>query len=176
MKSRKPRADQWQRAVLFRHRGDSRSVVLWYPGTDELDPEGGLMYLSTGTAIIKAFERLAARLGVEMDTVADFPYGLLAYTVCIAHYKMRIVDVSKVCRRQANGTRAHGTRKRHTRTAPQHAHGTHTAYTRHAHGTHTAHAHGTPARTPPHAHGTRPRARGTRIRHPSTHGTRALAR
>ena len=112
------------------------------------------MYLSTGTAIIKAFERLAARLGVEMDTVADFPYGLLAYTVCIAHYKMRIVDASKVCRRQANGTRAHGTRARHTRMAPQHAHGTHTAYTRHAHGTHTAHAHarvahayGTPART-----------------------------
>jgi len=41
MKSRKLRAVQWQRAVLFRHRGDSRSIVLWYPGTDELDPDGG---------------------------------------------------------------------------------------------------------------------------------------
>ena len=127
----------------------------------ELNVEGGLTYLGKDTAIMKAFELVASRLEVEIDT-EEFPYGLLAHILSVAQHKLRIVDVAKVCRRHARTARhahaapQHAQHARHAHAAPQHA--------RHARTGALASWH---ARTPPSAHscsGTRtfpPRVRHT---------------
>ena len=92
-----------------------------------LNSEGEPLYLSAESPAIKAFEELIDRLGCTFDTT-NFPYGLLAYVLCVAQYKLRIVQKTDrtVCAADTPHT-SHGT--------PHTSHGTpHTSHvTRRAH-------------------------------------------
>jgi len=104
-----------------------------------LDSEGEPLYLSAESPAIKAFEELIDRLGCPFDTT-NFPYGLLAYVLCVAQYKLRIVRKTDrtVCAADTPHTAhrtphtSHVTRRAHTHTRTHGASGAseHTRRTR----------------------------------------------
>ena len=73
-----------------------------------VDTAGGLHYLSPTTPVIKTFEELISQLGLDFDP-NNFQYGLLAYVLCVAQYKMRLVQKKDlVCAADTPHT-SHGT-------------------------------------------------------------------